>query len=31
MNVKKDTMVYIFEVANHSIEIQVVYGVQMRN
>lgn len=31
MNVKKDAMLYIFEVANHSIKIRVLYGFQLTN
>lgn len=31
MNVKKDTMLFVFKVANRGIKIQVVRGVQMRN
>lgn len=30
-NEHKDTMLYVFEVANHNIKAQVVYGVQIRN
>lgn len=31
MNVKKETMLHVFKLANHSIKIQVGHGFQMRN
>lgn len=30
-DIKKDTVLCTFEVANHSTKIWIVYGVQMRN